>query len=100
MICQKDILVALLLDALRRYVEPADLDSFVLIERSQVLNLSFNCTCQSSRIKRSAKDHRRRAPSSINVGDSLRANATHKCIQKLAEYVISDHSDHSDQLNN
>jgi hypothetical protein len=30
--------------------------------------------------------------SSINTNAALRATATHKCIQKLAEYVMSEHA--------
>ena len=36
--------MALLMEALRPYVGPADLDSLVLLERGQVLTLSFMCT--------------------------------------------------------
>ena len=47
--------MALLLDPLRPYVGPADLDSFVLSERGQVFNLSFSCNSRID-IKRNAKD--------------------------------------------
>ena len=101
--CQEDILMALLMEALRPYVGPADLDSLVLLERGQVLTLSFMCTCQSSRIKRSTSCHRLfNRQWSINTNACLRANATHECILKLARYVMSKHAcyseHHSDHL--
>jgi hypothetical protein len=96
---------ALLMEALRPYVGPADLDSLVLRERfSQqrlVLTLSFMCTCQSARIKRSASCHCQIA-NGARVKACLRANATNECILKLARYVMSEHAcyseHHSDHL--
>ena len=96
---------ALLMEALRPYVGPADLDSLVHRERfSQqrlVFTLSFMCTCQSSRIKRSASCHCQIA-NGARVKACLRANATNECILKLARYVMSEHAcyseHHSDHL--
>ena len=71
-------------DALRNYDGPAS--EFEFTRNRGMMHLSFRCSCQDKRLKRSAI-HKQ-----TDESDRLRAFETHRVIRKLAYHIIAKHS--------